>query len=211
MSAHLQTTVNAGKEPIIGFDENKNLKGMSFFTPLFNAITSKKALMIQYKSYHSDTPVEEVIHPYYLKEYNQRWFLFALNEKYNAISNFALDRIESIEWTTAKFIPNTSIDFTHYFDQIVGVSVNHNEKVQTIMMRVNKEQLPYTSSKPLHHSQTVIERCEDGSAILSIEVIPNFELIQLLLSFGHRIEVLSPQSLREEILSRIKKSMEIYE
>ena len=44
MNAHLQTTVSAGVEPIIGFDENKQLKGMQFFTPLFNHITSKQTL-----------------------------------------------------------------------------------------------------------------------------------------------------------------------
>ena len=33
MSAHLQTTVSASPEPFIGFDENKELKGMIYFTP----------------------------------------------------------------------------------------------------------------------------------------------------------------------------------
>ena len=182
---------------------------MSFFTPLFKSIISKKAIKISYRSYKSNKNIEAVIHPYYLKEYNQRWFLFALNDQYKTISNFALDRIESIERTNTKYIPNTSIDFESYFDDVVGVTVNPGE-VHTIKIWVDKEQVPYTISKPIHKTQEVVEEHKDGSAIISIKVIPNFELMQLLLSFGERIKVLSPESLREEILKKIKKNIENY-
>ncbi|MBR4553892.1 MAG: WYL domain-containing protein [Bacteroidaceae bacterium] len=210
MSAHLQTTVSASPEPVIGFDENKELKGMSFFTPLFKSITSKKTVKISYRGYKSDRLIEAVIHPYYLKEYNQRWFLFALNDNYKTISNFALDRIESIEHATTKYLQNTSIDFAHYFDNIVGVSVNPNEELQTVNLWVAKEQLPYTLSKPIHKTQQIIEEREDGSAVIAIKVIPNFELQQLLLSFGDLVEVLSPKPLREEIYCRIKNNLRNY-
>lgn len=210
MSAHLQTTVSSSSEPVIGFDENSELKGMSFFTPLFKTITSQKAFKIKYHSYKNDKVIESVIHPYYLKEYNQRWFLFALNDEFKKLSTFALDRIESIERTNIKYIPNTKIDFANYFDNVVGVSVNPNEEIQTIKIWVDKEQLPYTLSKPIHKSQVLTEEQDDGSAIISIKVIPNYELIQLLLSFGERVKVLSPESLREEILGRIKKNIDNY-
>lgn len=210
MSAHLQETVSASPEPVIGFDENKELKGMSFFTPLFKAITEKRAIKIKYYTYRSNKIIEGVIHPYYLKEYNQRWFLFALNDEYKNISIYALDRIEAMGKTSAKFIPNTDIDFSHYFDNIVGVSVKSDEAPQTVKIWVDKEQLPYTLSKPLHKSQTVIEEKEDGSAVIAIDVIPNFELEQLLLSFGERFEIQSPVSLREKISARIKKNIEKY-
>ena len=211
MNAYLQTTINAGSEPVIGFDENKNLKGMSFFTPLFKAITSKKTIKISYRSYKSDKDIEAIIHPYYLKEFNQRWFLFALNEEYKTISNFALDRIEHIERVNVKYTPNTTIDFACYFDNVIGVSVNPHEPVQTVQIWIDKEQLPYTLSKPIHKSQHLIEERDDGSAVVAIKVIPNFELMQLLLSFGDRIEVLSPQPLREEIYARIKNNLQKYQ
>lgn len=211
MNAHLQTTINAGSEPVIGFDENKNLKGMSFFTPLFKAITSKKTIKIFYRSYKSDKDIEAIIHPYYLKEFNQRWFLFALNEEYKTISNFALDRIEHIERVNVKYIPNTTIDFACYFDNVIGVSVNPHEPVQTVQIWIDKEQLPYTLSKPIHKSQHLIEERDDGSAVVAVKVIPNFELKQLLLSFGERIEVLSPEPLRVEIYGRIKNNLHKYQ
>lgn len=210
MSAHLQSTVNVCPEPIIGFDENKELKGMPFFTPLFKAIAEKKTIKISYHTYRSGRMIEAVIHPYYLKEYNQRWFLFALNDEFKNMSIYALDRIEAIGKSSTKFIPNSAIDFSHHFDNVVGVSVNTNEDPKIVKIWVDKEQLPYTLSKPLHKSQSVIKKNEDGSAIIAIEVIPNFELEQLLLSFGEHIEVLTPSSLRGIIADRIKKNNEKY-
>lgn len=211
MSAHFQETVSASPEPVIGFDENKELRGMEFFTPLFKTIAEKKAIKIKYHTYKSDKVIEGVIHPYYLKEYNQRWFLFALNDEHKNMSNYALDCIESMGKTSTKFIPNTEIDFSHYFDNVVGVSVKQDEVPQTVKIWIDKEQLPYTLSKPFHKSQTMIEENEDGSAVIAIEVIPNFKLEQLILSFGERFEILSPPSLREKISARIKKNIEKYE
>ena len=211
MNAHLQSTVNASPEPVIGFDENKDLKGMTFFTPLFKAITEKTAIKINYHTYRNDKITEAVIHPYYLKEYNQRWFLFARNDEYKSISVYALDRIETIGKTSTRFIQNIDIDFSHYFDDVVGVSVKSEETPQTVRIWVDKEQLPYTLSKPLHKSQKISERNEDGSAIISINVIPNFELEQLILSFGERFEILEPPSLRDRISERIKKNIEKYQ
>ena len=210
MNAHLQTTVSAGLEPVIGFDENKELKGMSFFTPLFKFITRKHTIEITYFPYSKLHSYTSIVHPYYLKEYNQRWFLFALDDKYRKLSVFALDRIESVKKAKQKFVPNTTYDFNYYFDKIVGVSFDTKKESEDVEIWVSKEQLPYTLSKPLHKSQRIIEEHEDGSAILSIHVVPNYELQQLLLSLGENVIVLSPDSLRTKILERIKKNIENY-
>lgn len=209
MSAHLQTTLGTSAVPVIGFDENPDLKGMKYFTPLFNAITDRKAIKITYHPFDSDEIID-VVHPYYLKEYNQRWFLFGLNDSFKTISNFALDRIEILELANTKFIENTEIDFAHYFDNVIGVSVKPNKPAEEVRLWVDKEQLPYMLSKPIHRTQRIEEKNDDGSAIVAINVVQNFELQQLLLSFGERVKILSPQSLKDEILARIKKNLDNY-
>lgn len=209
MSAHLQSTVGASAAPVIGFDENKLLKGMSLFTPLFNAITKQKTIKIKYVTYKGKE-ISDVVYPYYLKEYNRRWFLIALTDSFKMLSNFALDRIESIEESNAKYIPNTEIDFAHYFDNIIGVSADPSVDIQEVKIKVDKEQLPYVLSKPIHKSQTLIEECPDGDGIIAIRVKPNFELMQCLHSFGKWIEILSPKGLREEISTNIEQNLAKY-
>lgn len=212
LNAHLMAAVNVKAEPFVGFDSNSGLKGMEFFTPLFNSIASKLPVSICYRPFGHSECSELVVHPYYLKEYNQRWFLFGRTEGRKGISTFALDRIESVKASSGvKFVENSEIDFSHYFDEIVGVSFCAGGTSVDVELMVDKEQLPYILSKPIHRSQKTVGEFSDGGGIVSLHVQPNFELKQLLLSFGERVTVLSPVDLRDEIISRLKKSLEKYE
>ncbi|MBR4553039.1 MAG: WYL domain-containing protein [Bacteroidaceae bacterium] len=210
MSAHLETTINAEVKPVIGFDENKQLKGLSFFSPLFKAITSKECIELTYLPYSREQAYTSIVHPYYIKEYNQRWFLFALDDSHVCLTTFAFDRIEAMKKSNKKYLPNKDYDFTHYFNDIVGVSFDPSMSIEDITLWVSREQLPYMLSKPLHKSQCIVEKCKDGGAILKIHVRPNFELEQKILSLGDRVTVLTPNSLRTKILERIRKSIENY-
>lgn len=136
--------------------------------------------------------------------------MFGRDDKSGIVLTFALDRIESIETVDIKYIPNNDIDFSTYFNNIVGVSISQNTEIEEFIIRIDKEQLPYTLSKPLHKSQRIIRHNDDGSAIIAINVIPNFELTQLLLSFGERITILSPESERLKIKERIEKNLQNY-
>lgn len=136
--------------------------------------------------------------------------MFGRDDKSGIVLTFALDRIESIETVDIKYIPNNDIDFSTYFNNIVGVSISQNTEIEEFIIRIEKEQLPYTLSKPLHKSQRIIRHNDDGSAIIAINVIPNFELTQLLLSFGERITILSPESERLKIKERIEKNLQNY-
>lgn len=211
LNAHLQSTINLDLKHIVGFDENKQLKGMEFFTPLFECISRKEVIELRYQSYKENTAKTYVVHPYYLKEYNQRWFLFALNNESEGISIFPLDRIKGLIKKTVSFIENNKVDFEHYFDDIIGVSSNKNTTPSLIVIKVCAEQLSYMLTKPLHNTQKVCKLLQDGNAIISIKVIPNFELIQQLLSFGERITVLEPKVLREEIKHRIENNLRNYQ
>lgn len=211
LNAHLQSTINLELKQIVGFDENKQLKGMEYFSPLFEYISKKEVIELQYQPYKEETAKIYIVHPYYLKEYNQRWFLFALNNEYQDITIFPLDRIKGLRKTSGLFIENNKVDFEHYFDDIIGVSSNKSDVPTLIVLRVCAEQLPYMLTKPLHHTQRVREFLQDGSAIISIKVTPNFELIQQLLSFGERVTVLEPEALKEKIKHRIEKNLRNYQ
>lgn len=209
LNARLKTTVNASAQPVVEFQENELLKGMHWFSPLFKYITERQVLNIGYESFNGKFH-DNVIHPFFLKQYNQRWFLFGLNERYKTISNMPLDRIKSIQKSDMEFKENTTVDFKHYFDNVIGVTLNPKIDVELIVLHVDAEQIPYIISKPIHKSQLIHKNYEDGSAKISIKVAPNYELVQLLLSFGEHIKVLSPERLRSEIQHRIEKNFNNY-
>lgn len=187
---------------VISFDQNEYLVGLENLPTLYKSITNRSALKVEYQSFKESEPKLLIIHPYYLKQFNKRWFLFGLNNKDNLIYNLPLDRIKSISQSSVKYIENTTLDFKDYFEDIVGVSFTPNEKPIKIKLKINNEVTPYILTKPLHGSQKKLESNADG-IIIEIEVIPNIELRQLILSYGDGIEVISPKSFRDQMKNTI--------
>ena len=196
--------LRTGVEGVVSFEQNLELKGLSWFTDLFNAIVNKQVLNIEYRAGFGESR-EYVIHPYHLKQYNNRWFLFGLSIRANStkIMNMALDRIEGFDNIADTYVENSQIDFSEYFDDVVGVTVPYNEESVNIKLKVDINRYNYIESKPLHHTQKELklERGEDY-AIIELKLIPNYEFKTLLLGFADGIEIVEPQSLREEIKER---------
>ena len=187
------------EKQVMSFDHNEFLKGLHFLGDLFNAIVYKKSLKIIYQSFKSDKASEIVFHPYFLKQYNKRWFLFGKNNQYPGITNLALDRILSFSDHNIKYIENNEVDFESYFDDIIGVTLHQDEELTKIEIWASNDIAPYIKTKPLHGSQKRISENEDGYTF-SIEIIPNMEFEQLILSYGEKVKVLSP----DNVVSRIK-------
>jgi predicted DNA-binding transcriptional regulator YafY len=202
------TTKNNSSQSIVGFEQNPYLKGLEFFKPLFDSIIQKAVLEIEYKSFKSVESTRMIIHPYYLKQYNNRWFLFGLNMQWNRISNISLDRIEGIIEINDKYIPS-DIDFDEYFDDVIGVTIANEAIVQQVVLYVSNSLTPYILTKPIHGSQK-IEVEEDGSSMVRLNLIINFELERLLFSFGPSIKVIEPESLALEMQNQAKKLLEEY-
>jgi len=201
-------TLDAQIKPIISFDSNEYLKGVEFISELFHAVLYKKVLRLTYQSYKSDNSTNFIIHPYYLKQYNNRWFLFGHNENMQRLTNLALDRIVSIDEYNLSYHENNEHDFNEYFQDIIGVTKPDNGTIEKIVLKFDASSLPYILSKPLHGSQKVIRT--ENDRLISIEVMENFELESLLLSFGERVEIISPKHLQDKLSLRLQKAVAHY-
>lgn len=208
LSTRLEASFNLKQKSdvIINFEENEFLKGLDFIPELYNAILYKKVLNVSYKNFKTENSTSIIIYPYYLKQFNMRWFLFGKSDDYETITNLALDRIESIEPVSKNYI-NSDIDFKEYFDDVIGVTVP-NDKVEIIVLEISESLMPYVKTKPIHGSQIIKE--VDGRNYLQIKVIPNYELEMLILSHGEKIKVLEPLFLVEKLLDRVNKMKDNY-
>lgn len=198
-----------GAERIIEFEENPYLKGGEHITALFQAILGKQVLEVSYQGFKQAEPTTLRFHAYYLKQYNNRWFVFGWDEAGARLMNMALDRILAIAPAKGKFIPNKTIDFTEYFEDVVGVSVPADQEPVTVKLKVADTVLPYVRTKPLHGSQK-IGKADGGRTLLELHVIPNYELEALILSLGEGIEVVAPKALRQRIAERAKAMNDQY-
>jgi len=208
----LSLNIDPDGKRVVGFDENKYLVGREYFSRLLSAISNKEVLDISYKSFKDDSVKHKIVHPYYIKEYNNRWFLLGKTEGFDTISTLAFDRIEDIDHAEhTDYIPNSEIDFNDdYFTEMIGVTKPLAETRQKVGLRVSKELFPYIATKPVHETQKVKET-DDSGVIIEIELYINYELKQLLLSYGDGIEVLYPDSLRTQLRLKLENALRHYE
>lgn len=196
------------QQEIIRFENNAELKGLDLIGPLFNAITNKRVLKVIYKDFKNAEPYEITFHPYYLKQYNNRWFVFGLHQEKDVPTwNLALDRIEELAEIPARYQPS-SMDWDGYFYDIIGVSRPKDQLPIEIQLQFSSSVAPYVVTKPIHPTQK--HRTTASGLDVRIKVIPNYELQQLILSFGEQVQVLAPESLRQEILNRIAGAIAQY-
>ena len=98
---------------------------------------------------------------------------------------------------------------------IIGVTHEKGANIEEVVIRTKTEyQHGLLLTKPLHHSQEEMLPFGEhdgqwyGEVRLTIE--PNRELQGRILLYGENLEVMSPQSLREQIKEILKKQMEQY-
>lgn len=201
--------VKGSPREIISFDNNEYLKGIDFLGILFDAIVYKKVLKIKYQPYKSNEAFLAIFHPYFLKQYNNRWFVLGLNQEYKVIHNYALDRIQKITEIKGKYNEDIMPDFDEYFEDIFGVTKPVDMPIEKIEIRVTNERAPYIKSKPIHGSQKKIKEDETGY-YFTIEIIPNNEFYQQVFSFGPDMEIISPTQIRNLVKNKLKEGLKNY-
>jgi hypothetical protein len=124
--------------------------------------------------------------------------------------NLALDRIISINETSVKYHPRENFTISSLLNNVIGVSVNAGGTTEEVVIFADYQTAPYIITKPLHHSQQIVEKLPEGT-IFSINVQLNFELERELLGFGDRVKVLAPERLRKSIKEILSNAVDLYQ
>ncbi len=203
-------TARQGDKPVIAFENPPVALGTEFLSDLYESILQRTALKIDYQPFKAPEPQTQIIHPYFLKEYNNRWFLFGWNEGKSRIENLPLDRMRKIVLAKTPFKANENFDAESFFADMVGVTRPPEATVEHIEIKVAADRAPYLRSKALHHSQEILHTYKDGSLRIGYNLIVNFELENLLMGFGPQIEVMKPLHLREKMKEKMEQAYNIY-
>jgi len=195
----------------------QNLTNIHLLPVFYKAITNKQVLQFSYQKFGQE-PFILTFHPQYLKEYNGRWFVFGDSDRepYQAY-NVPLDRIvgEVSEVDEVDYIPAPKGFYQEFFKNIIGVTHERDAKVEEVVIRTKSDyQHGLLLTKPLHHSQKEMLPFGEhdgqwyGEFLLNIE--PNRELRGRILQYGENLEVVCPQSLREQIKEVLDRLIQHY-
>ena len=208
------------QRPVISFEKvvlesHGKVKPHDLLEPLLKAIIQHQTLDIKYEV-SGRGKREWTVFPQFLKQYNQRWYLIATrhrDEVEGKLYNLALDRIRKMEANQHIPYKECGIDFSDYFEDIVGVTKPDGAEPMEVKLRIDRGEYPYIESKPIHTSQKIdSEHKEDKDYVyVSLTVYDNFELRSKILSYGSKVTVMEPKSLKDKLVHDLKKSLENYQ
>lgn len=204
-----KTLTNDPDEIRISFENTALTRGYEHLTQLYKAIGDEQVLRITYKAFQATANEVFTMHPYYLKEYRERWYIFGLVTETDTVYNLALDRVVAIEPVKSRYKANRRFDPAIYFKDIVGVTRPENAVPETVLLRVDIKTAPYLETRPIHHSQRICFT-EPTGVFLQYKLITNYEFIAEVLRHGEAVEVLFPESLRETVAKRVTALHSLY-
>ncbi len=189
----------------ISFGNNSTNKGIMFIDKALNAILENRKLKIFYQPFYESETKKYIANPLFIKEYQNRWYLISELNETKKIKTFAFDRIQDLEILSSTFkLKNQNKDL---FKNTIGI--NYSEDIQEIVLWFNNWQANYIKTLPLHSTQKIISENENGLTI-SIKVNVNFELEQIIKSYGSATRVIKPEFLKIKIIEDFEKTINGY-
>ena len=196
----------------VQYEDNKWLKGREYRPLIYRAIREQKILHFIYQTF-GGTKVSFDLHPYLLKQYNDRWYVFGLKDGTdNPYWVVPLDRIIKEPLEKGSYTETCPPDYTKYFDDIVGVSKKKKDRTSSVVIKIDDiDAWGRITTKPLP-SQREIEPFDraTGYGRIALNLIVNEELLSKIRAWGEHVVIESPQWVRKKMSITLKKMVSMY-
>ncbi|WP_269226905.1 helix-turn-helix transcriptional regulator [Flavobacterium eburneipallidum] len=190
----------------VEFENKAAIEHIPNFKIVLDAIQQQLPVTFKHNSFYHLKQEEYTLKPYFLKQYQNRWYVIGETEK--GYRTFGIDRIENSTIGTKKFKAKTE-EAKDKFSQVIGLNyVDH--KLEKIELSFHISQKPYIVSLPLHHSQKEINADNENAFAIELRIHPNFEFTQQVLKYGSLVKVVEPKWLAKEIKEELWKGFEGY-
>ena len=184
--------------------------GEKYLSTIIEAMKEGKILEMTYQKFQDDEPKTYDVAPYCVKVYKQRWYMLAKpTDRKSGRHIYALDRIHLLQQTRKDFKLPDKFNAENYFADWFGIVHDEEYEPCTIRLKVWSKQRNYFRTLPLHHSQKETEIHDDWS-IFEYRMAPTWDLEQELLQYNDNVEVLEPQSLRDQMIEHAGNILELY-
>ena len=201
---------NRGEQRIIQFDRPSSYRGIEYVEPVVKAIREQRRLRLLYQKFDDEAVKEHLIEPYLVREFKSRFYLLGnvLTGKDFKVKTYAFDRFVNLQVMDTTF-EGKAFDSEKYFERVYGITEGGG-KSENILLSFAPMQGKYIQSQPLHHSQRVVKETKTECRV-SLDVMPNTELLMQLLSYGANVKVIKPLSLAIRLKVELKKAWGQYE
>lgn len=187
-------------------------EGSRFLSTIVSAMKEGRYLYATYQGFNRPEPHSFLLAPYCLRVNLQRWYLVGKPEDHPEEPDprvYALDRMKDLVQMDKPFEVPKSFKASEFFVNQYGIDRSIKEP-QDVQIRVKAYDAKFLRSLPLHHSQREIEQ-NDQFSIFTYHIAPTYDFIMELRKYGSRLEVLAPQSLREQFAKEADDLKALYQ
>ena len=201
--------LSLGKERLSGRVSVEDIpSGHNHLTSVMEAMTEGHVIRISYLKYTSSKAEIYTLRPYAVKEFAKRWYIIGYCLEREALRVYGLDRVHSLDILEEGFEMEKGFDVDELFATSFGIYLPE-AAAKTITFRTSATEAKYLRDLPIHSSQ--VEVSSDGRTVtFSIFVCPNRNLIMEFCKYGNRLEVLSPESIRNEVATQLTRAAALY-
>lgn len=189
--------------------EKRKPQGTENLYGLLHAIKNKLKIKYTYHKFGEEEFSQRFVEPLALKEFKNRWYVMAKDNKDHYIKTFALDRIKNLEITNQSFIYPQDFNIENRFRYCFGIERSDDIDPKDIILSFTPFQGKYIKTLPLHHTQEILVDNDDELQI-KLKLFITHDLIMELLSFGDEMEVIQPKSLVKKIMEAHKSAYKQY-
>lgn len=205
----VNSMLSLGKERLSGRVSVEDIpSGHKHLTSVMEAMTEGYEIKMEYQKYTRLEADTYTLRPYAVKEFARRWYIVAYCVEREALRVYGMDRILSLEITDRKFEMPKNFDVDTLFATSFGIYLPEGPG-QSITFKTSPTEAKFLRDLPIHDSQQELAADSD-SVTFSVFVCPNKNLIMEFCKYGSRIEILSPESVRNEVATELKKAAELY-
>ncbi|MFO8101847.1 MAG: WYL domain-containing transcriptional regulator [Dehalococcoidia bacterium] len=169
----------------------------------------QRTARIKYLRLGGEKITERDIDPYFIEPAaeDHSSYVIAYCHYRRGLRTFKIERIRDIRMTENEYRIPADFDATSFLDYSWGIFTGG--KPQKVRLRFAPEIGMLFEESVWHHSQKV-KRQADGSVIVELKVLLNIEFISWVLSWGERVEVLEPESVKGEICDIAMAILSVY-
>ena len=217
----VNSVLSLGKERLSGRVSVEDIpSGQRHLTSIMEAMTENQEIVISYRKYTSEETDTYTLRPYAVKEFAKRWYLVAYCIEREGLRIYGLDRIKSLEFTGRSFKMDRNFDVEELFSTSFGIYIPH-DKGKTITFRATRKEANFLRDLPIHKSQKELNIREirrkfpdiaigEDEVYFEIFVCTDDALIMEFCKHAGRLEVLSPESVRNAVADELRKALELY-
>lgn len=179
------------------------------------AIEENRILTFKYRNQHKGENKSRQVYPLKLKEDQGRWYIAGVEMngdllvKYFGIDRLSKTKIGDQYSKNLNKNPEVIMQLENLTKRLgVSYPIFKDDKPERIELWVSDFLLPYWKETPVHESQKITSYRKNGYTKVHLNLIPNIDLIKLIISQLGDVKLIGPQRLKNHIRESYGNFME---